>query len=61
MKQVFWYEKSKQIKMLIVGKEHHGKTSLLYYLKENKRIKTPTKSTDGIDVNSWKIKKKKKK
>ena len=28
--------------MLIVGKEGEGKTSLLYYLKENKAIEKPT-------------------
>jgi GTPase SAR1 family protein len=54
-------EKSKQIKLLIIGEEGHGKTSLLYFLKENKSISKPTKSTDGIEVESWKIKDKNKK
>jgi len=46
---------SKQMKLLILGKERHGKTSLIHFLREGKSIKSP-QSTDGIDINSWKIK-----
>ena len=46
---------SKQMKLLILGKEKHGKTSLIHFLIEGKSIKSP-QSTDGIDINSWKIK-----
>jgi hypothetical protein len=46
---------SKQMKLLLLGKERHGKTSLIHFLREGKSIKSP-QSTDGIDINSWKIK-----
>ena len=42
--------------MLIVGKEGEGKTSLLHYLRENKAIEKPTEITDGVEVNTWKVK-----
>jgi hypothetical protein len=48
--------KNKRCKLMIVGKENQGKTSLLHYLKEGKSIGKTTKSTDGIDVNLWNIK-----
>ena len=48
--------KNKRCKLMIVGKENQGKTSLLHYLKEGKSIGKTTKSTDGIDVNLWHIK-----
>ena len=48
--------KNKRCKLMIVGKENQGKTSLLHYLKEGKSIGNTTKSTDGIDVNLWNIK-----
>ena len=46
---------SNRIKLLTVGNERHGKTSLLYYLKNGKSIGTETISTDGIDIDEWKI------
>ena len=52
----FGKSKNKRCKLMIVGKENQGKTSLLHYLKERKSIGKTTKSTDGIDVNLWNIK-----
>ena len=46
-----------QLKLLILGKERHGKTSLLHYLQQNKSIGPITESTDGIDISQWKLKK----
>ena len=48
-----------QLKLLILGKERHGKTSLLHFLQNNKSIGSMTESTDGIDISQWKLKKKK--
>ena len=48
---------SKQVKLMIVGQEGHGKTSLLNYLKENKNVlNKKTETTDGIEIKNWKIK-----
>jgi hypothetical protein len=46
--------KSKQQKLLILGKERYGKTSLLHFLQLNKPIGPSTESTDGIDISHWK-------
>jgi hypothetical protein len=45
-----------QLKLLILGKERHGKTSLLHFLQQNKSIGPMTESTDGIDISQWKLK-----
>jgi hypothetical protein len=45
-----------QLKLLILGKERHGKTSLLHFLQNNKSIGPMTESTDGIDISQWKLK-----
>ena len=47
-----------QLKLLILGKERHGKTSLLHFLQQNKSIGTKTESTDGIDISQWILKRK---
>ena len=46
---------SKQQKLLILGKERYGKTSLLHFLKSEKSIQPPPDSTDGIDISTWKM------
>ena len=46
---------SKQQKLLILGKERYGKTSLLHFLQRNKPIGPSTESTDGIDISHWKL------
>jgi len=48
---------NKQQKLLILGKERHGKTSLLHYLQQNKSIGPRTESTDGIDISEWRLRK----
>ena len=50
---------NKQLKLLILGKERHGKTSLLHYLQNNKSIGSIVESTDGIDISQWKLRKNK--
>jgi GTPase SAR1 family protein len=50
---------TKQQKLLILGKEGYGKTSLLHFLQWNKPIGPSTKSTDGIDISTWKMSMKK--
>jgi hypothetical protein len=45
-----------QLKLLILGKERHGKTSLLHFLQQNKSIGSMTESTDGIDISQWILK-----
>jgi hypothetical protein len=51
--------KSKQLKLLILGKERYGKTSLLYNLKQQEEELsiglTKTGSTDGIDISTWRV------
>jgi hypothetical protein len=47
--------KSERQKLLILGKERYGKTSLLYFLQKNKPIGPSTESTDGIDISYWKL------
>ena len=46
---------NKQQKLLILGKERHGKTSLLHFLEQNKSIGPKTESTDGIDISEWRL------
>jgi hypothetical protein len=46
---------SKRIKLLTVGNTRHGKTSLLYYLKRGESLGPTTNSTDGIDIDEWKV------
>jgi hypothetical protein len=51
--------KSKQLKLLILGKERYGKTSLLHNLKQRERELSiglmKTESTDGIDISTWSV------
>jgi hypothetical protein len=51
--------KSNQVKLLILGKERYGKTSLLHNLKQEKEELsiglTKTESTDGIDISTWRV------
>jgi len=43
------------MKLMLVGKEAAGKSSLSYFLLNNKRIEKAPLSTDGIDINNWDI------
>jgi hypothetical protein len=51
--------RNKQLKLLILGKERHGKTSLLHNLKQEKEELSiglmKTESTDGIDISTWRV------
>jgi GTPase SAR1 family protein len=51
--------KSNQLKLLILGKERYGKTSLLHNLKQEEEELliglTKTESTDGIDISTWRV------
>jgi hypothetical protein len=51
--------KSNQLKLLILGKERYGKTSLLHNLKQEEEELsiglTKTESTDGIDLSTWRV------
>lgn len=40
---------------MFVGKEAAGKSSLSYYLMNNKKIDKAPLSTDGIDIHNWDI------
>jgi hypothetical protein len=48
-------ERCYRMKLMFVGKEAAGKSSLSYYLMNNKRIEKAPLSTDGIDINNWDI------
>ena len=43
------------MKLMFVGKEAAGKSSLSYFLRNNKRIEKAPLSTDGIDINNWDV------
>jgi GTPase SAR1 family protein len=51
--------KRKQLKLLILGKERYGKTSLLHNLKQQEEGLSiglmKTESTDGIDISTWRV------
>ena len=52
------------MKLLLVGDERQGKTSLLHYLQTGKSFKDTNKKeperTDGVDIKIWREKKEKK-
>jgi len=48
-------ERCYRMKLMFVGKENAGKTSLSFYLQNNKKMEKPPLSTDGIDINTWEI------
>ena len=51
---------SKQIKLIVVGKDGHAKSWVLNSLKENKTLGTKTIFTDPNDNNIWRVKNEKK-
>eukprot|EP01087_Luapelamoeba_hula_P012480 TRINITY_DN3484_c0_g1_i2.p1 TRINITY_DN3484_c0_g1~~TRINITY_DN3484_c0_g1_i2.p1 ORF type:complete len:2043 (+),score=287.04 TRINITY_DN3484_c0_g1_i2:206-6334(+) len=48
-------ERCYRMKLMFVGKENAGKTSLSYYLQHGKKLDKPPLSTDGIDIRNWEI------
>ncbi len=48
-------ERCYRMKLMFVGKEAAGKTSLSYYLLNNRRIEKAPLSTDGINITNWEI------
>ncbi|KAL6057002.1 Myotubularin-like phosphatase domain [Balamuthia mandrillaris] len=48
-------ERCYRMKLMFVGREAAGKTSLSYYLQNDKKMDKAPLSTDGIDINQWNI------
>ena len=50
-------EEINRIKLLLIGDEYQGKTTLLYFLRTGNPPREEIKRTDSIDIHIWEPKK----